>query len=130
MDQRHAEPDRDHRAYTTPGSKSTITIELWSRPIDRKVTFSPEFKANIVQPGDSTVYVTTLKPGQQNRAEYPTIGFSTSRTRTVTDSSGKVIHTDTWNSNYTKVDGILQIGGSAPPSETPTPSPGAPNTRR
>jgi vancomycin resistance protein YoaR len=112
------------RAYSTYGSKSTITIELWSRPIDRKVSFSPEFKANIVQPGDSTVYVTNLKPGQQNRAEYPTIGFSTSRTRTVTDSTGKVIHTDTWNSSYTKVDGILQIGvAAAPPAPAPTPPP-------
>jgi vancomycin resistance protein YoaR len=98
------------RGYSTYGSKSTITIELWSKPIDRKVTFTPEFKANIVQPGDSTVYVTNLAPGQQNRAEYPTIGFVTSRTRTVTDSSGKVIHTDKWDSSYTKVDGILQIG--------------------
>ena len=70
--------------------------------------------------------MSTLKPGQQNRAEYPTDGFDTSATRTVTDSTGNVIHTDTWNSHYTKVDGILQIGGSAPPSETPTPSPGAP----
>jgi vancomycin resistance protein YoaR len=111
------------RAYSTYGSQSTITIELWSRPIDRKVTFSPEFKANVVQAGDSTEYVTTLKPGQQNRAEYPTIGFSTSRTRTVTDSSGKVIHTDTWNSTYTKVDGILQIGVAPAPPPPPPPAP-------
>ena len=27
-------------ARTTPGSRSTITIELWSRPIDRTVTFT------------------------------------------------------------------------------------------
>ncbi len=118
------------RGYSTYGSKSTITIELWSKPIGRTVTFTPEFKANIVQPGDSTVYVTNLAPGQQNRAEYPTIGFFTSRTRTVTDASGKVIHTDTWNSSYTKVDGILQIGATptppAPPEPTPPPSGPAP----
>jgi vancomycin resistance protein YoaR len=111
------------RGYSTYGSKSTITIELWSKPIDRKVTFTPEFKANIVQPGDSTVYVTNLAPGQQNRAEYPTIGFVTSRTRTVTDSSGKVIHTDKWDSSYTKVDGILQIGVAPAPPPPPPPAP-------
>jgi hypothetical protein len=116
------------RAYSTYGSKSTITIELWSRPIDRKVAFTPEFKANIVEAGDSTVYVTNLAPGQQNRAEYPTIGFSTSRTRTVTDSTGKVIHTDTWNSTYTKVDGILQIGVAPAPPPAPTPVEPAPPT--
>ena len=98
------------RGSTTYGSKSTITFQLWSLPLDRKVAFSPEFKANVVRAGDRTEYVTTLKPGQQNRAEYPTIGFDTSRTRTVTDSAGNVIHQETWYSHYTKVDGILQIG--------------------
>jgi hypothetical protein len=68
--------------------------------------------------------VTTLKPGQENRAEYPTAGFSTSRTRTVTDSTGKVIHHDTWVSHYGKVDGLLQIGRAKTPK--PTPTPGAP----
>jgi vancomycin resistance protein YoaR len=114
-------------ARTTPGSRSTITIELWSRPIDRTVAFTGQVKANIATATDGKQYgVSTLKPGQQNRAEYPTDGFDTSATRTVKDSSGNVIHTDTWKSHYTKVDGILQIGGSAPPSQTPTPSPGAP----
>jgi len=98
------------RAYTTRGSRSTITIQLWSLPLDRKVVFSPAYKANVVGASDRRVYVSTLKPGQQNRAEYPTPGFYTSRTRTVTDSTGKVIHFDTWKSKYSKVDGLLQIG--------------------
>jgi vancomycin resistance protein YoaR len=111
------------RGYTTYGSKSTITFQLWSLPLDRKVAFSPEFKANVVGAVDRTVYVTTLKPGQQNRAEYPTIGFDTSRTRTVTDSAGNVIHQDTWYSHYTKVDGLLEIGRARAPARTPTPAP-------
>ncbi len=114
------------RAFTTYGSKSTITIQLWSLPLDRTVSFSPEFKANLIQPSDFRQYVSWLKPGQQNRPEYPTIGFDTSRTRTVTDSSGNVIHVDTWNSHYTKVDGILQIGRSSAPPPIPAPSPAAP----
>jgi vancomycin resistance protein YoaR len=112
------------RGYTTYGSKSTITFQLWSLPLDRKVTFSAAYKANVVRAVDRTEYVTTLKPGQENRAEYPTAGFSTSRTRTVTDSTGKVIHHDTWVSHYGKVDGLLQIGRAAAPH--PTPTPGAP----
>jgi vancomycin resistance protein YoaR len=99
---------------STYGSKSTVTIQLWSLPLDRTVTFSPEFKANVVGAGDRKAYVSTLKPGQQARAEYPTNGFSTSRTRTVTDSAGSVIHTDTWTSNYAVVNGLLLIGGAAP----------------
>ena len=113
-------------ARTTPGSRSTITIELWSRPIDRNVAFTGQVKSNVATATDGKQYVSTLAPGQQNRAEYPTDGFDTSATRTVTDSTGKVIHTDTWKSHYTRVDGVMQIGGSPPPSETPTPSPGAP----
>ena len=112
------------RGYTTYGSKSTITFQLWSLPLDRKVTFSAAYKANVVRAVDRTEYVTTLKPGQENRAEYPTAGFSTSRTRTVTDSTGKVIHHDTWVSHYGKVDGLLQIGRAKTPK--PTPTPGAP----
>jgi vancomycin resistance protein YoaR len=110
------------RAWATYGSRSKITIQLWSLPLERKVTFSPEFKANVVKASDHKVYVTSLKPGQQNRAEYPTAGFSTSRTRTVTDSTGKVIHLDTWYSHYVKVDGLLQIGKSVAPPPTPAPT--------
>jgi vancomycin resistance protein YoaR len=113
------------RAWTTYGATSTITIQLWSLPLDRTATFSAAYKANVVQPHDYTVYTTTLKPGQKNRAEYPTVGFDTSRTRTVTDSTGKVIHQDTWFSRYAKVDGLLQIGKAkgSPPTPGPTPTP-------
>ena len=114
------------RASTTYGAKSTLTIELWSLPLDRKVTFSPQFKANVIRAGDSTVYVTKLPPGQQYRAEFPTAGFDTSRTRTVTDPTGKVIHQETWYSHYHKVDGILEIGAAPPPAPTPAPPSGAP----
>jgi hypothetical protein len=32
----------------------------------------------------------------------------------VTDSTGAVIHTDTWTSHYARVDGLLLIGAAAP----------------
>jgi hypothetical protein len=111
------------RASSTKGSKATITIQLWSLPLDRKVAFSAAYKDKVVSATDHTVHVATLKPGQQNRAEYPTPGFDTSRTRTVTDSTGKVIHVDTWKSHYTKVDGLLQIGNTPKPIPTPPPTP-------
>jgi vancomycin resistance protein YoaR len=111
---------------STYGSKSTVTFQLWSQPTGRTVTFSPAFEANVVKAGDSTVYTTALAPGQENRAEYPTDGFDTSRTRTVTDSTGKVIHSDTWYSHYAKVDGLLQIGVSATPPPPATPPPATP----
>jgi vancomycin resistance protein YoaR len=114
------------RAWTTYGSKSTITIQLWSLPLDRKVDFTPEVKENVDKAADFKQYVSYLKPGEESRAEYPTSGFDTSRTRTVTDSTGRVIHVDTWKSHYTRVDGLLLIGKAGPPPPTSTPTPGAP----
>ena len=107
------------RAWTAGRSTSSITIQLWSLPLDRAVTFSPEFKANVARALNRTVYVSTLAPGVKNQAEYPTDGFDTSRTRTVTDGAGNVIHTDTWGSHYARVDGRLEIGAAAP---TPVPT--------
>jgi vancomycin resistance protein YoaR len=109
------------RGTSTRGSRSTVTFQLWSLPLDRKVSFTPPFKANVSKATDSTVYTTKIPPGTKNRAEYPTDGYDTSRTRTVTDSTGKVIHTDTWKSHYITVDGILQIGVA--PGSLPTPKP-------
>jgi len=120
------------RAWTTPGSKSTITIQLWSWPLNRTVAWTGGGKANVVTAHNNPPeYVSTLKPGQQNVAEYATNGFDTGVTRVVTDSSGTVIHNDAWFSHYTAVNGQVQIGGSppappappAPPVPTPSPTP-------
>ena len=122
------------RGTSTKGSRSTVTFQLWSLPVDRKVTFNSvpaaQFKGgptnNLVKATDGKQYMgdsSTVKPGSAYRAEYPTNGFDTSVTRVVTDASGNVLHTNTWNSHYTKVDGVLQIGGTAPPSGSPSVSP-------
>ena len=110
------------RAWTTYGSTSTITIQLWSMAITRTVTWTGGGKANIVYAGNNPPeYVSTLPPGVENIAEYATNGFDTGVTRVVTDASGKVIHRDVWYSHYTAVNGQVQIGG--PPPATPTPTP-------
>jgi vancomycin resistance protein YoaR len=119
------------RAYTTYGSASTITIQLWSMSQTRTVTWTGGGKANIVTAHNNPPeYVSTLKPGQQNVSEYATNGFDTGVTRVVTDSSGTVIHSDAWFSHYSAVNGQVQIGGSPPappaPDPTPTPTPAPP----
>jgi vancomycin resistance protein YoaR len=100
------------RAYTTPGAKSTIVVELWSQPLDRTVVLSAPYRKNVVPASDSTKFTTRLKPGVWGRADFPSDGYDTSRIRTVTDSTGKVIHRDLWLSKYRKVDGLLLIGKS------------------
>jgi vancomycin resistance protein YoaR len=111
------------RAWTTYGSKSTITIQLWSMAITRTVTWSGGGKANIVHAvNDPPIYVSSLAPGVKNIAEYATDGFDTGVTRVVTDASGKVIHRDVWYSHYTAVNGQVEIGGAPPAAPTPAPS--------
>jgi vancomycin resistance protein YoaR len=116
----------------TSGTRTTrkVNFQLWSLPTGRKVTFSPTPapKTDIVVAKDTTVYVPALPAGapagaKSYRQEYPTNGFNTTQTRTVTDSTGAIIHHDTWVSHYAKVDGILEIKGKQPPPATPTPPP-------
>ena len=115
------------RAFTTPYSTAYVTVQLWSLAVNRTVTWSGGAVANKVLATNNTPeYVSTLKPGVKNIAEYATDGFDTTVTRVVTDSTGTVIHKDTWASHYSVVNGQVQIGGSPPPSQTPSPSPGAP----
>ncbi len=110
------------RAWTTPGSKSTITIQLWSWPLNRTVAWTGGGMANIVRAVENPpVYTNKLAPGQTNRAEYATNGFWTSVTRTVTDGSGTVIHNDTWESSYVVVNGQLQIGVAPAPAAPAVP---------
>ncbi len=99
------------RAWTTPGSKSTITIQLWSWPLGRTVTWTGGGKADIIKAGENApIYTNTLPAGQKARAEYATDGFKTSVTRVVTDAAGNIIHNDTWGSSYSVVNGQLLIG--------------------
>jgi vancomycin resistance protein YoaR len=117
------------RAWTTRGSKEYITIQLWSMPTGRSVTWVGDNsgnETNVVKAAvNSPQYVTTVKPGKTYAAEVATNGFTISVTRTVKDSTGKLIHNNTWKSQYTAVNGQLQIGITPPPILTPTPVPTA-----
>ncbi|HEX7497932.1 MAG TPA: VanW family protein [Candidatus Limnocylindrales bacterium] len=111
-------------SWATYGSKSSITVELWSLPTNRTVDWPTGIKSNLSTATDGKLYVASLKPGQTLRSEYVTDGYDTSVTRVVKDASGAILHNDTWKSHYVKVNGVLQIGGSPPPSTTPSPTPG------
>jgi vancomycin resistance protein YoaR len=107
------------------GKTRWIYVQLWSKPNGRVTTFYPivPVKTNIVKATDSTEYVSSLPAGDKSpyRFEYPDPGFNTVVTRTVKDSTGAVIHSDTWYSKYGVVNGLLAIKGTPPPKATPTP---------
>ena len=110
-------------AWTTYGSKSTITIQLWSWPTNRTVSWTGGVATDKVKAGQNPpIYTNTLPTGTKATAEYPTDGFNTAVERIVKDASGTVIHDDKWGSSYAVVNGQILIGGPAPVAPTPVPT--------
>jgi vancomycin resistance protein YoaR len=102
-----------------------VKFEIWGPPTGRTVSFSAPTIKNVVYPADSVQETTTIPVGTKKRIEYPVKGMQVWVTRTVRDAAGAVIHSDTWYSNYKRVNGILLVGVKATtPAPTPTPAPG------
>jgi hypothetical protein len=106
-----------------------VRFSLYSVPTGRTVSFTTPYVTNRNPGVETTQYTTSIPAGTAKRLEYPTVGMRVTVTRTVTDASGAVIHTDVFNSNYARVDGLTLIGRAAPdsgggaPSPSPKPSP-------
>jgi vancomycin resistance protein YoaR len=107
------------RAMASPG---VVTFEIWGPPTGRTVSFSRPTIKNVIKAVDTVQYTTSLKPGARKRIEYPVDGMSVWVSRTVRDKSGRAIHSDTWFSDYRRVNGIVLVGKSTSPA-TPKPSP-------
>jgi vancomycin resistance protein YoaR len=97
------------RGINSPGK---VRFELWSQPVGRKVTFSKPIVKNVKVATDERHCTPDLRPGQTARVEYPTNGMQVWVTRTVTED-GKVIHQDTYRSNYGRVNGMILFGKPA-----------------
>ena len=95
------------------GTKGYVKFELYSVPTGRTVSFSTPIVRNVRPASDSIVYTTTLAPGVRKRIEFPVAGKDVWVTRTVRDSSGRIIHQETYYSHYTRITGIVLVGKSA-----------------
>jgi vancomycin resistance protein YoaR len=87
-----------------------VRFEIYSKPTGRTVTFSRPLVSNVRPAIDTIVKTAQLKKGQTERTETPTDGKDVIVSRTVRDSSGHVLHFDTWRSHYVRVDGVLRVG--------------------
>lgn len=95
------------------GGAGYVRFEVYSVPNGRKVSFSKPIVRNVRRATDTVQYTSTLAPGAAKRIEYPVDGKQVTVTRTVRDKAGKVIHTDTYYSNYARITGITLIGKGA-----------------
>ncbi len=111
-----------------------VTFQLYSVPSGRKVSLTTPIVQNYSYASDSTQYTTSIPAGSAQRVEFASNGFDAWVTRTVTDSTGKVIHRETYYSHYATVNGLLLVGvspsdprapktASPKPSASPSPSP-------
>lgn len=87
-----------------------VRFELYTVPLDRQVELSEPVISDRVQARDTIVYTDRLPTGVTKRTEYPADGFRSWVTRTVRDSTGEIIHRETYYSNYTAIDGITLVG--------------------
>lgn len=92
------------------GSAGYVRFDLYSVPNGRKVSISTGARQNVRRATDTVQYTSSLAPGASRRIEYPVNGFQVTSTRTVRDRNGKVIHRDTYFSNYARITGITLVG--------------------
>jgi vancomycin resistance protein YoaR len=108
------------RGIASPG---VVTFEIWGPPTGRTVSFSRPTIRNVTRAIDTVQYTSSLRPGVRQRIEYPVNGMQVWVTRIVRDKNGKLVHNDTWYSDYKRVNGIVLVGKGAPTSSKPKPDP-------
>ncbi|MGH2476221.1 MAG: VanW family protein, partial [Candidatus Limnocylindrales bacterium] len=92
------------------GSAGYVRFELYTVPSGRKTSFSKPIVRNVRRATDTVEYTSSLATGVRKRIEYPVDGKQVTVTRTVRDRNGKIIHSDTYYSNYARITGITLIG--------------------
>jgi vancomycin resistance protein YoaR len=95
---------------TRDGGAGYVRFDLYSVPTGRTVSFSRPTVRN-VRPATTVIqYTSSLRPGARRQIEWPSAGKQVWVTRTVRERNGRVIHQDTWYSDYKRVDGIILVG--------------------
>jgi vancomycin resistance protein YoaR len=101
----------------------TVTFQLYSVDPQRTVTLTAPIVKNYTYATTNYEKVTSLKPGQVNQVEYASNGFDSWVTRTVRDTSGAIIHQETYYSHYATVNALIEVGVASLPSPSPSPTP-------
>jgi vancomycin resistance protein YoaR len=86
-----------------------VTFELYSVNPGRRVVLTNPIVKNPRPAKDTIEYTSELAPGQRERVEHPADGFDSWVTRTVYKGD-TVIHQETYQSHYSRVDGVVRVG--------------------
>ncbi len=92
------------------GSRGFVRFALFSVPNGRRTTFSRPIVRNIRRASDTVQYTSSLAPGVRERIEFPVDGKQVWVTRTVRDKKGKLVHRETYFSNYARITGVTLVG--------------------
>ena len=107
--------DMDHpiviRAFRIRnGSAGYVRYQIWGVPDGRTVALSRPSVANVRRASTNVVTVSTLPRGVREQTEYPSNGMDVSVSRVVRNASGRVIHSETYRSNYALWNGRIEVG--------------------
>ncbi|HET7828937.1 MAG TPA: VanW family protein [Candidatus Limnocylindrales bacterium] len=92
------------------GNVGWVRYEIWGIPDGRTVSISRPSVSNVRKATTKTVYVDDLPKGTKEQIEYPSDGMTVSVSRVVKDKHGRVLHRNTWRSNYVLWNGIIHVG--------------------
>jgi vancomycin resistance protein YoaR len=95
---------------------NSVRFDLYSVPPDRTVSFTKPIVTNYTKSTTKIVYTSALPAGTSSQIEYQDDGFDALVTRKVTDATGKVIHSDTYYSNYATITGLIMVGQKGAPN--------------
>jgi vancomycin resistance protein YoaR len=102
------------------GGDGWVRFDVWGVPTGRTVAFSHPVISNQSTAVNTTQVSSSLAPGATRRVQEPYNGFDAVVNRTVSDSSGNVIHADRWFSSYRTVNGIVLVGAASTAAAPPT----------
>ena len=92
------------------GGAGYVRFEIWGTDDGRTVRIGQPQVRNVSQATTKTVPVSTLKPGEREQTEYAANGMDVTVGRVVRDRNGKVIHRDSFVTQYQLWNGRIEVG--------------------
>jgi vancomycin resistance protein YoaR len=91
------------------GGRGYVTFEIWGIDDGRTIAISAPSVRNVREATTQTVLVSTRPRGEREQTEFPADGMDVSITRVVR-RDGRVLHRDTYASNYQLWNGRIEVG--------------------